>query len=80
MNNFDAAPLNALFVRLKGLEPPRREASDPKSDVATNYTTAANLCAKVGYWIDICNSCYGFSSGFWASLSFQRMYSIAFSM
>ena len=33
----------ALFVlvRLKGLEPPRREASDPKSDVATNYTTAA---------------------------------------
>ena len=29
------------FVRLKGLEPPRREASDPKSDVATNYTTAA---------------------------------------
>ena len=28
-------------VRLKGLEPPRREASDPKSDVATNYTTAA---------------------------------------
>ena len=31
----------SLFVRLKGLEPPRREASDPKSDVATNYTTAA---------------------------------------
>ena len=30
-----------VFVRLKGLEPPRREASDPKSDVATNYTTAA---------------------------------------
>lgn len=29
------------WVRLKGLEPPRREASDPKSDVATNYTTAA---------------------------------------
>ena len=29
------------YVRLKGLEPPRREASDPKSDVATNYTTAA---------------------------------------
>ena len=26
---------------MKGLEPPRREASDPKSDVATNYTTAA---------------------------------------
>lgn len=36
------------FVRLKGLEPPRREASDPKSDVATNYTTAAWVCgAKI---------------------------------
>ena len=34
-------------MRLKGLEPPRREASDPKSDVATNYTTAALLRAKV---------------------------------
>ena len=36
-------PKNTLptCVRLKGLEPPRREASDPKSDVATNYTTAA---------------------------------------
>ena len=28
-------------VRLKGLEPLRREAPDPKSGVATNYTTAA---------------------------------------
>ena len=36
------------FVRLKGLRTPRREASDPKSDVATNYTTAAlESCAKV---------------------------------
>ena len=33
-----------LSVRLKGLEPPRLAASDPKSDVATNYTTAA--CVK----------------------------------
>ena len=31
-------------VRLKGLEPPRLAASDPKSDVATNYTTAAYRC------------------------------------
>ena len=30
-----------LCVRLKGLEPLRREAPDPKSGVATNYTTAA---------------------------------------
>lgn len=37
-----------LLVRLKGLEPPRREAPDPKSGVATNYTTAASVCgAKV---------------------------------
>jgi hypothetical protein len=26
---------------MKGLEPPRREAPDPKSGVATNYTTSA---------------------------------------
>lgn len=42
------------FVRLKGLEPPRREASDPKSDVATNYTTAAlESCAKVMLFINL---------------------------
>ena len=35
-------------VRIKGLEPPRREASDPKSDVATNYTISADRVAKVG--------------------------------
>ena len=33
-------------VRLKGLEPPRREAPDPKSGVATNYTTAAEFGCK----------------------------------
>lgn len=32
-------------VRLKGLEPIRRETLDPKSSAATNYATAANrLC------------------------------------
>ena len=39
------------FVRIKGLEPPRRKASDPKSDVATNYTISANIrtgTAKAG--------------------------------
>ena len=39
------------FVRIKGLEPPRPEASDPKSDVATNYTISANIrtgTAKAG--------------------------------
>ncbi len=39
------------FVRIKGLEPPRPKASDPKSDVATNYTISANIrtgTAKAG--------------------------------
>ena len=31
------------FVRTKGLEPPRLSASDPKSDVATNYTMSARI-------------------------------------
>lgn len=29
-------------VRMKGLEPPRLAAPDPKSGVATNYTTSAS--------------------------------------
>ena len=28
-------------VRVEGLEPPRREALDPKSSVSTNFTTPA---------------------------------------
>ena len=28
-------------VRMEGLEPPRREAPDPKSGAATNYATCA---------------------------------------
>ena len=35
------------FVRLKGLEPPRLSAPDPKSGAATNYATAAKLSAKI---------------------------------
>ena len=31
-----------LFVRMKGLEPPRRETLDPKSSAATNYATSAS--------------------------------------
>lgn len=31
-------------VRMKGLEPPRREAPDPKSGAATNYATSAVIC------------------------------------
>ena len=34
-------PRKRSLVRIKGLEPPRLSASDPKSDVATNYTISA---------------------------------------
>ena len=37
------AKASVLFVRVKGLEPPRREALDPKSSVSTNFTTPAIL-------------------------------------
>ncbi len=33
--------LLSLEVRMKGLEPPRREAPDPKSGAAANYATSA---------------------------------------
>ena len=36
------------FVRMKGLEPPRLTAPDPKSGAATNYATSAIACANVG--------------------------------
>ena len=38
-----ATVLQQSLVRIKGLEPPRLSASDPKSDVATNYTISAWL-------------------------------------
>lgn len=42
-----------LFVRMKGLEPPRPETLDPKSNAATNYATCAGLRAKVGIFLEI---------------------------
>ena len=39
-------PWEELFVRLKGLEPPRLSAPDPKSGAATNYATAAKAMQK----------------------------------
>ena len=33
--------VEVFFVRVKGLEPPSREALDPKSSVSTNFTTPA---------------------------------------
>ena len=35
-------------VRVKGLEPPSREALDPKSSVSTNFTTPARTFPKRG--------------------------------
>ena len=32
------------MVRMRGLEPPRRKAPDPKSGVYTNFTTSACDC------------------------------------
>lgn len=35
--------MSSIFVRIKGLEPPRLTAPDPKSDAATNYAISAYL-------------------------------------
>ena len=40
----------SLYVRMKGLEPPRREAPDPKSGVATNYTTSAKRVQSYNFF------------------------------
>ena len=39
-------------VRMKGLEPPRLSALDPKSSAATNYATSANCGAKIKFFFD----------------------------
>ena len=35
------------FVRMGGLEPPRRKAPDPKSGLSTNFNTSASSGAKI---------------------------------
>ena len=63
------------LVRTKGLEPPRLSASDPKSDVATNYTMSAGSLtqnyslvlvsgAKIKTFYNICNFIYDFLENF----------------
>ena len=37
---------NNKVVRMRGLEPPHREAPDPKSGVSTNFTTSAMFFHK----------------------------------
>ena len=44
------------FVRVKGLEPPRLSALDPKSSAATNYATHANPDAKVRIIFELQNN------------------------
>jgi hypothetical protein len=39
--------ITLLCVPMEGLEPPHLAASDPKSDVSTNFTTWALRAAKV---------------------------------
>lgn len=55
-----------LFVRMKGLEPPRPETLDPKSNAATNYATCAGLRAKVGIFSEIAKFfLFGGGGSFW---------------
>ena len=44
------AELFSQIVRMKGLEPPRLTAPDPKSGVATNYTTSAILYELLSFY------------------------------
>jgi hypothetical protein len=39
--------MSCFFVRMKGVEPPRREAQDPKSSMSTNSITSANLGLQI---------------------------------
>ena len=55
-----------LLVRMKGLEPPRPETLDPKSNAATNYATCAGLRAKVGIFLEIAKFfLFGVGGSFW---------------
>ena len=42
---------SSFCVRVKGLEPSRLAAPDPKSGVSTNSTTPAKRCAKVNFYL-----------------------------
>lgn len=54
------------IVRMKGLEPPRPETLDPKSNAATNYATCAGLRAKVGIFSEIAKFfLFGGGGSFW---------------
>ena len=44
-----------VLVRMKGLEPPRLTAPDPKSGAATNYATSAKSSAKILFFLNFAN-------------------------
>lgn len=55
-NHFDIHlfPVHLFFcsiVRVEGLEPPSREAPDPKSGVSTNFTTPARALYVNVKWV-----------------------------
>jgi hypothetical protein len=57
-------------VRIKGLEPPRLSALDPKSSAATNYAISAKLVCKCSeYFYNIAN----FSDKYFNSFKFNYM-------
>ncbi len=41
------SPVKTGLVRMKGLEPPRLAAPDPKSGAAANYATSAKLGGQI---------------------------------
>lgn len=58
---------------MKGLEPPRPETLDPKSNAATNYATCAGLRAKVGIFSEIAKFFYLAGMGaFWSTRRTRR--------
>ncbi len=42
-----SAQYSTFFVRMKGLEPPRLSAPDPKSGAAANYATSAHVFFQI---------------------------------
>ena len=54
-NRSTSFDIERFYVRMKGLEPPRLSALDPKSSAATNYATSAIACANIILFFVITN-------------------------
>lgn len=58
---------------MKGLEPPRLAASDPKSDAATNYATPAkNSAANLTSFFGVCKFFFVFFHKKYKNKKMQR--------